>query len=444
MSLEENLVRDEDQERALSMCLDIDKRIVCVSGPAGTGKTTLQRRAVKALRDHGYRVALVSPTGKAARRQTQATGYEALTIHKFLEFPMPGDIDEKTGKALSPSVPRRHRGNPVDYDIVIADEYMMVGHLLNRYLIDALPPGAALRCFGDRNQLRPIEGDRNLVGKEPPFVDMIDRFPSVVLETVHRQAEDSAVLDAAHRILQGFMPRRHDDFTIDLSTQLPSKSIEIFEAQREQGYDYGSINCQIISPSKKHWTGTYAMNNLLQKTFNPNFVIGSDQLIELPRYRWEQDQPVTVTVGDKVIWTKNNYDLALLNGDQGVVTAVSEFGDITVAFDGRKEDESVVEIPPLIQTKNQHEDIIEYDPRRDLNLAWCITTHKAQGSEYDAVMYITSREAQFLLWRGNFYTAVTRARKRVNFIGTQQTLMYCVKRKNEMVYGKGKKKGARK
>ena len=432
---------DPQQREALELCTDIDRRIVVVSGAAGTGKTTIQENLVRALQAAGYRVALCSPTGKAARRQTQATGIPAVTIHKLLEFPMPGEVDQTTGKALAPSVPKRSRSNPLEFDVVIADEYTMVPHMLHRQLIDSLPAGGCLRLFGDRNQLRPVEADKILQGSPSPFEEIIEKFPTAILETVHRQAEGSDVLENAHRILRGFMPKRATNFRITFSTRQPQSLIEEIEGLEQ--YNFTSTSCQVIVPTRVRWTGTYALNALLQKRFNPNFRMNHADVLDLPRHRWEEDQPVAVAIGDKVIWTKNDYNLELMNGDQGIILDISEYGDISVKFDTH-DDVSI--IPPLVQYEDSSGSIHEYDPRKQMDLAWAITTHKAQGSEYRAVIYVTSKEAQFLLWRGNFYTAVTRAKECFSFIGDQVTMRYCVARAKELSYTnarnstKGKKK----
>lgn len=428
------IVLDADQIKARDLCMDVDNRIVIVSGAAGTGKTTIQQNVYEALVAAGYSVALASPTGKAARRQTQVTGHNAVTIHKLLEFPMPGEIDERTGKPLSPSIPKRCRSFPLDYDIVIVDEYTMVPHELHRQLIDALPKGGLLRCFGDRNQLRPVETNNLYKGKPSPFEAMLASFPCAILEKVHRQAADSGVLYNAHRVLRGLPPGRRDDFRMHLGGKPPEVLVDEITELQDKGYDFTNTDCQVLSCTKKRWTGTYAINQLMQKRFNPNFRVDNAKTLDLPRYRWdEEDYPIAVAPGDKVIWTKNNYDLGLMNGDQGIVLDISEFGDIDVKFDGYDE---IQTIPPLVQYTDDSGRLREYDPRRDIDLAWCITTHKAQGSEYRAVIYITSKEAQFLLWRGNFYTALTRASELFTFIGTQQTLRFCVARKEELQYSK--------
>jgi exodeoxyribonuclease V alpha subunit len=178
--------------------------LTCVTGPAGTGKTTIIKEVHERLTHHGYRVALAAPTGKAAKRISEATGIKAMTIHRLLDFSSPGEVDPTTGKRSRVPFPRRHSDKPVDYDIVIVDEYAMVPTALHRQLVDALRPGAKLRCFGDINQLPPIDD----VDRESPFRYLLRTkdFPTVILETLHRHDAGSSIVTNGLRILRGMVP----------------------------------------------------------------------------------------------------------------------------------------------------------------------------------------------------------------------------------------------
>ena len=160
---------DKTQAEAIGACCDISRRIVPVTGAAGTGKTTILQNVYKTLKARGHQVVLCAPTGKAAKRIQEATGIRARTIHRLLEYPHPGERDEKTGKTLISTDPKRDRQNPIDFDVVLVDEYAMVSVEVHRNLIDALPHGGIIRMFGDANQLQPIESSKRLQAEPSSF-----------------------------------------------------------------------------------------------------------------------------------------------------------------------------------------------------------------------------------------------------------------------------------
>jgi exodeoxyribonuclease V alpha subunit len=169
---------DRTQSLAVELCCS-SSLLTCVTGPAGTGKTTIIQEVTERLTHHGYRVALAAPTGKAAKRISEATGIKAMTIHRLLTSPALGRSTPPLASDPSVPFPRRHSAKPVDYDIVIVDEYAMVPTALHRQLVDALRPGAKLRCFGDINQLPPIDD----TDRESPFRYLLRSkdFPTVTL-----------------------------------------------------------------------------------------------------------------------------------------------------------------------------------------------------------------------------------------------------------------------
>ncbi len=147
---------DETQLAAVERCCDLTQRVVPVTGAAGTGKTTILQNVYRRLYKQGREVVLCAPTGKAAKRITEATGIQACTIHRLLEYPFPGERDQTTGKALVSTDPKKDRNNPLNYMVVLCDEYAMVSVEVHRNLLDALPNGAVIRMFGDANKLQPI------------------------------------------------------------------------------------------------------------------------------------------------------------------------------------------------------------------------------------------------------------------------------------------------
>lgn len=442
-------VRDEKQLEAIQRCCNIRERIVPVTGPAGTGKTDIIKEVYDTLVQHGYTVALAAPTGKAAKRIQEATGIPAMTLHRLLEYPHPGERDPVTGKALLTTVPKRDKKNPLSYKVIICDEYAMVNHEVHRNLIDALPPGGCLRMFGDSNQLKPIE--RWQIKLEPPFKVALEKFNGVRLDKIYRQGEGSGIVENGRAIILGRPPRRRDDFVIKVTNQ-PVNDLEFMccELLADEGINFGALENQVIVPEKKTWVGTYKLNKMLQAVFNPTPEGGR---ISLPRHEWDKRNSVAVGVGDKVIWTENSYDLRdypdryeseiigedehgvierktfipvppnkyILNGESGLIVDIDKkSGDLRIDVGDR-----IVDVPhqylELSQKSNQ---LITVDPRTRIDLAYAITTHKSQGSEYKRVIYVLNKSSRFMQDRHNLYTAVTRAREKVYFITDQLSYQY--------------------
>lgn len=401
---------DEQQALAIKLCTDATKRLVGVTGAAGSGKTTIMRYVYEELTARGLKGALVAPTGKAARRIQEATGIEAFTIHRLLRYTHPGDPDPKTGKPIGVSVPTMTRDNPLELDFVLADEYMMVNIELNRNLIDAIPPGGVLRVFGDANQLPPIEPNSfNKPEYIAPFVDILTRFESVRLEKNHRQGSGSGIATNGQRILKGMCPVSNDETTIVITDQQVQKLVNLV---KETGTLFAQLDNQIITPLSKNVTGAKAINAVLQPLFHPTM----DGAQSMPRNKWDEDQPLELLVNDKVIFTENDYNLDIFNGEVGIVTDITEFGEVTVNFGDR-----TILIPPVVQTENKNGDTISYDPRKKLQLAYVLTTHKTQGSEYQHVIYMMSRGGYILQIRSNFYTGTSRARTKLTIISDLQS-----------------------
>lgn len=404
------IVLDTEQELAVSLCLDQTKRIVSVTGQAGSGKTTTLKKSFKTFIEGGYSAALAAPTGKAAKRIQEVTGFDAVTVHRLLEFNHPGDPDPKTGKVIGVSTPQRNRNRPLDYDVIFIDEYTMVNHQLHRDIIDAMKPGAILRCFGDINQLPPIELNKVIAAQPSPFKDILTRFPSVVLKQLHRQGEGSDIAVNAHRILYGMCPVRKTNFELLITNDPVTKLKELIVDHPE--IDFQKPQNQIITTQNKSWVGVHKLNAMLQPMFHETMA----GAIPLPRSRWEEKTPIYVKKQDKVLWTNNDYNLNIFNGEQGIIREIYDDGSIEIDFGDR-----IQVVPPVViyidKGIEKH-----YDPRRTIWLSYAITTHKSQGSEYECVVYVLNRSCYMMLNRANFYTGVTRAKKHV-FLVTDASSM---------------------
>lgn len=436
---------DEPQLQAVALCQDTTKRLVSVSGPAGSGKTTIIENTYEAVIGNGARVALAAPTGKAARRIKEATGIPAVTIHKLLEYNRPGERDEKTGEALDVTRPKRDASNRLDYDVVIVDEYAMVNHELHNNLLAALPSGGCLRAFGDLAQLPPIERTQYTDNKgQPlptPFKKLIEKFDSVTLDKVYRQGEGSGILTEASKIRRGATPTLNQDlgdFYIRISSSPVNAITEFVINSLDDGIDFRQIKNQIIVPGKGSWVGTEKLNGTLRSLLNPS----PPSTVTLERHKWVKF-PTSVGIGDKVVCTTNTYDMRsffdrytsfddymmpdfhtfipcpetkqMLNGETGIILAIEEDVCIEVDFGDR-----IVEIPwDYEEYWPKNKSIINVSPLKNIDLAYALTTHKCQGSEFERIVYIINKTSQYVQSRQNFYTAITRARNRVDVITDQ-------------------------
>jgi len=406
--------RDELQVQAVTLCCDTKKNIVSVTGQAGTGKTTIMKEVHTNFLEAGHNIALAAPTGKAAKRISEATGIPATTIHKLLEFTHPGDPDDKTGKPIGMSVPRRTRENRLDYNVILIDEASMINQELYRDLVDAMPPGGLIRFFGDANQLAPIE-ERDDYRKMPsPFTKLLKDFPSVTLKNIYRQGEGSGVVKNGHRVLNGMVPQQFDDFTMIIGRpHLPNTVLDIIKTS---GVDFYSLDNQIITPTNKGWIGQVALNQVIQKQrWDKDF--HNAQI--MPRAKWDKVD-LFLFVGDKVIWKKNDYNLEIYNGETGIVKDIAN-DCVSIDFGDR-----VVDIPPWIEYTTPDGSIKGYDPRVSIYLAYALTTHSCQGSEYQHVVYVMDASAFMLLIRSNFYTGISRARRKAWVVSDQRALQRSV------------------
>lgn len=441
---------DEKQKEAIKLCCDMTKRIVAITGEAGTGKTTIIKQVYNDLLkyinnnknlfinkkdlekrmkqtflnnkdDYNFNpedhIVLVAPTGKAAKRIYEATGIQAMTIHRLLEYPMPGEFDEKTGKPLVTSSPKRDRDNPITQKIVLCDEYAMVNYEIHRNLIDALPRGGVIRMFGDCNQLEPIEESEFLRNKPSQFQEMLIKFPSVKLDQIHRQQDGSSIINNAHLINSGIMPKRSEDFKLFFTTDHNMPTDVIISLIDNDPNFYG-ITKQIISPGRNSWVGTQKLNSMIQSR---RFADKIEEGFPIERHKWAKPQEFSLYIGDKVIFTKNNYDLGVFNGESGIVTDIKLYGDVTIDFGDK------VVVIPSEQAIQMYNKTVIYNPQKDIDLAYVITTHKSQGSEYKEVAYVLDKSLIYMTNRKNLYTAITRAKEKVNIISDQKTLIFALK-----------------
>lgn len=369
-----------------------------ITGGPGTGKTTIIKCIIKLLSVHGD-VALAAPTGRAAKRMSEACGMEAKTLHRLLEYGgEEGDF-------------ARSEDNPLEIDTLIIDEMSMVDIFLMRSLLRALVPGTRLIMVGDADQL-PSVGAGNVLR------DILDSgvIPSVRLTEIFRQDEKSMIVYNAHRINRGESPRlnaKGSDFFFEraLSPSDAAKRIVTLCSARLPGFlNLDPVRqMQVLSPTKKGECGVWMLNQLLQAEFNPP-ASGKHE-----RVRGD----TTFREGDKVMQTRNNYQLkwkkdgaigiedgqGVFNGDIGFVTFIDP-------------QEHVMEV----QFDDERTATYEGGDVDDLELAYCISVHKSQGSEFPVVIMPAVGGPPMLLTRNLFYTAVTRARRMVMIVGRENAI----------------------
>lgn len=426
--------------RAIEICCDlsITNRIVAVTGQAGTGKTTILRHVYRIIEQAGYDVVLCAVTGKAAKRIKEATGIPACTIHRLLEYSHPGELDPETGKPQEISGPSRTPKNPLREDVVLVDESAMIPRDLYRNLIDALKPGSFIRFFGDVNQLQPIE-EIVRAGEKSSFQGLLINpvVKSVTLKEIFRQADGSSITFNGDRIIRGMQPIAKPDFAIKVVNVPIAKLGDVVRALKEEGkVTFESNNYQIITPARRNKVGSLILNRLLVDIYSDRQADG----IYIPRHTHEtkitEQKSLLIRVGDKVIVNSNMYDLRprmderyhgkeyipaqphqmVFNGESGIVVDVAN-ECLTIDVGDR-----VVTIPDVIEYKTKAGLISTLDPRKDVEHAYAITTHKAQGSEYEGVLYFVSRSAGFNQCRANYYTGISRAKKQICVIGDSMSL----------------------
>lgn len=397
---------DEHQVQAVKEA--VRNGLLVITGGPGTGKTTTINTIIRYFELEGMDIFLAAPTGRAAKRMSETTGFEARTIHRMLE--LNGGMEGNAGF-------ERNETNPLETDVVIIDEMSMVDITLMNSLLKAIAPGTRLILVGDINQLPSV-------GPGSVLKDIIqsEAFNMVMLTKIFRQASTSDIIVNAHKINRGeevsldnksmdffFLKRYEADIIINVVLQLVKQKLPKF-------VDATPYDIQVLTPMRKGLLGVERLNGILQHYLNP-----PDK-----SKREKEHGDMVFREGDKVMQTKNNYQLeweictkfgltvdkgmGIFNGDMGIIAEINDFAEtMTVEFDeGRKVEYS-------------------YKLLDELELAYAITIHKSQGSEYPAVVIPLLNGPSMLMNRNLLYTAVTRARKCVTLVGNDTTFQQMIK-----------------
>ena len=377
--------------------------LVILTGGPGTGKTTTVRGILQVFEALGLNTLLAAPTGRAAKRLSELTGMEAKTIHRLLEAGF--GAGGRTAFA-------RNLTNPLECDAVILDEVSMVDIVLMQALIEALPYGARLVLVGDVDQLPPV-GPGNFLR------DLIasQRVPTIRLDEIFRQAQQSDIVMNAHAVNAGEMPTpsRADGDFFWLKRSDPASVIEtvaeLCAARLPRHYGLLPSQIQVLSPAKRQGSGTIALNRRLQQALNPP----AENKCEKRFGDW------VFREGDRVMQVRNNYDIVwerMEDGEQGTGMFNGDVGEIAQIFP--QQECLTVRFDDRIATYT-------YDMLNELELAYAVTVHKSQGSEFDAVVLALSDGLpRRLLTRNILYTAITRARQLLVIVGSQDTVAYMV------------------
>ncbi len=376
----------------LAVETSLKKGFVIITGGPGTGKTTTLKAVVSAHRALGNRVLLASPTGRAAKRLAEVSGFAALTIHRLLEY-----SSQEKGF-------RRNRQLPLDCDTLVVDEASMIDMNLFYSLVQAVPEHATLVLVGDADQL-PSVGP-GLVLNELIKSGMV---PVVTLNAIFRQAETSQIIKNAHLINNGQMPQllvpdgQSQSDCYFVAAEDPDKVIAMLKNVVQKSlpakFNYDPVNdIQVLTPMNRGKLGATSLNTILQEILNPPAPERSE-IEHLNRI---------FRVGDKVIQLRNNYDLEVFNGDIGTIAEINP-----------EDQEAVIEFPQG-KIAFQSADFI------DMAHAYAVTVHKSQGSEYQAVVLVASTQHYMMLQRNLLYTGLTRARKTMVFLGSRKAVAMAV------------------
>lgn len=383
MEGEGGMTYDEVQLAAIKQAMET--KVMVLTGGPGTGKTTTTRAIISAFRSAGLRVLLAAPTGRAAKRMSEATAMEAKTIHRLLEY-NPSDGY------------KRNRDNQLEGDALIVDECSMIDLLLMNSLIEAVPQSMRLVFVGDTDQL-PSVGAGNVLH------DIIESgvIPVIRLTRIFRQAQTSRIVMNAHTINHGAFPdisnnKDGDFFFMNANDpeQVVRTIVDLVKERLPRAYHELTSNIQVLTPMQRGAVGAANLNRALQQELNksPHSLTRGGMLFKN---------------GDRVMQVRNNYDKDVFNGDLGYIEALNQDeGTLVVNFDGR---------------------LIEYESSEleELTLAYATTIHKSQGSEYPIVVMPILTSHFVMLQRNLIYTGITRARKLCILIGEKRALSYAIK-----------------
>ncbi len=367
----------------------LDKKVLVITGGPGTGKTTIIRAIIKIYRSLSQRVLLAAPTGRAAKRMSEASGYEAKTIHRLLEYsPREGGF-------------KRNDEYPLNADLIVIDEASMVDTILMHHLLRAVPKGATFILVGDVDQL-PSVGPGNVLR------DIIDSgiIPTVRLNEIFRQSRTSLITVNAHKINSGEFPVLtsnrdipQDFYFMELEDpeEVREKILDMCGNRIPEKFGFHPVKeIQVLAPMHRGVVGAANLNAALQKSLNSS----TDELIRGGK---------VLKMGDKVMQIRNNYDKEVYNGDIGSIVSIDrESQEVTVDYDGRPVSYDFMELDEIV-------------------LAYAISVHKSQGSEYPAVVMPLLTQHYMMLQRNLLYTAVTRGKKLVVIIGTRKALAIAIK-----------------
>lgn len=411
--IEKQTKMDLDEHQVEAVKEAVRNGLLVITGGPGTGKTTTINTIIRYFELEGMDIFLAAPTGRAAKRMSETTGFEARTIHRMLE--LNGGMEGNAGF-------ERNEQNPLETDVIIIDEMSMVDISLMYSLLKAIAAGTRLILVGDVNQLPSV-------GPGSVLKDIIDsnEFHTVKLTKIFRQASTSDIIVNAHKINRGepvrldnksmdffFLKRYEADKIINVTLQLIKQKLPKFVGASE--YDI-----QVLTPMRKGLLGVERLNGILQMYLNP-----ADQ-----RKREKEHGSTIFREGDKVMQTKNNYQLeweirskyglcidkgtGIFNGDMGIIEEINDFAEtMTVSFDEGR----MVEYP--------------YKLLDELELAYAVTIHKSQGSEYPAVVIPLLSGPRMLMNRNLLYTAVTRAKKCVTIVGNDTTFNQMIENNSQL------------
>jgi exodeoxyribonuclease V alpha subunit len=413
MEKEQNITLDELQKKAVLE--SVKNGVFILSGGPGTGKTTTINTIIQYYVGQGMDILLAAPTGRAAKRMTEATGYEARTIHRMLEIN--GAMEEEGRNARF----ERNEENPLEADVIIIDEMSMVDIHLFQALLHAVCVGTRLIMVGDVDQLPSV-------GPGQILQDLIESgaFPVVILKKIFRQAGESDIVVNAHKINRGepilLNNKSKDFFFLERSdvNVIYKHMIQLIREKLPPYVDASPYEIQVLTPMRKGNLGVEVLNGILQQYLNPPAPGKREHTVGERLFR----------EGDKVMQIKNNYQLTweivsrygipidggtgVFNGDMGKVIEINETAQLlTVEYDEQRR----VEYP--------------FSQLDELELAYAVTIHKSQGSEYPAVIMPLLSGPQMLLNRNLLYTAVTRARKCVTVLGSSRTLQEMIQNERQ-------------
>ncbi len=376
------------QKEAVKMTLT--ERVVILTGGPGTGKSTVTGTIIKLLKAKEKSVLLAAPTGRAAKRLSEATGVPAQTIHRLLEY-----------KPMSGKQFLRDRFNPLDADLIIVDEASMIDTLLMNHLLKAVEAGSHLLLVGDVDQLPSVGAGnvlRDLIGSGV--------VPTITLDTIYRQAEGSYIILNAHRINQGRMPkfeRDSQDFFFFHEAE-PDKAatllLDVVSKRLPQKFGFDPLaDIQVLSPMHRGAAGVSALNERLQERLNPPAPAREQHKIGHRLFRQ----------GDRVMQIRNNYDKLVFNGDMGRLLRLDREEQVAlVDFEGQAVEYEFYQLDQLVH-------------------AYAVSVHKSQGSEYPVVVVPVLTQHYMMLQRNLLYTAITRAKQMVVLIGSKRAVAMAVR-----------------